>query len=131
MPVMNDSNSRYRVLVVDDAPIVCEALHYVLEDTPDLEMVGAAIDGLEALVCAMILEPDVVVLDIHMPGIDGYAVARELKSMPTQPVIIFLTVDDDLETQRRAMEAGGDSIVTKAQGWDALLAQIRASMDPR
>jgi DNA-binding NarL/FixJ family response regulator len=125
---MFNSLPRSRILVVDDAPVVCEALRYVIEDTPDLEMVGEAGEGFEAVESAASLDPDVVILDIHLPDVDGYAVARELKSMPNPPLIVFLTVDGDPETQQRALEAGADAFVAKAQGWEVLLAKIRAAL---
>lgn len=124
---MIDSTSRSRVLVVDDAPVVCEALRYVIDETSDLEVVGEAREALDAIARAHNLNPDVVILDVHLPGMDGFAVARELKSMPDPPVIVFLTVDNTMETQQRSLEAG-DALVTKAQGWDVLLAQIRFSL---
>jgi DNA-binding NarL/FixJ family response regulator len=128
---MSHPSPRARILVVDDAPVVCEALQWVIEDTPDLQMVGQARGGLEAVVRTAALEPDIVVLDVHLPGLDGYAVARELKSMPNPPIIVFLSIDTDIEAQRRAREAGGDAFVAKAQGWEVLLAQIRKVLSAR
>jgi DNA-binding NarL/FixJ family response regulator len=110
---------------------VREALRWVIEDTPDMVVVGEAAEGLEAIVRTEILKPDVVVLDIHLPGLDGYRVAREIKSMPKPPGVVFLTVDTDLEAQRRGVEAGGDAFVLKAQGWDVLLAKIRSVIAAR
>jgi len=128
---MRDSPSLCRILIVDDAPVVREALRWVIEDTPDLEMVGEAGEGSEALARAAKLNPDVVVLDIHLPGLDGYGVARALKTMPNPPVVVFLSVDSDVEAKRRGVEAGGDAFAAKAQGWEALLAQIRAALAAR
>lgn len=128
---MPEQSSPYRVLVVDDAPVVREALRWVIEDTPDLEIVGEAGEGLEAVVRAITLDPDVVVLDIHLPGLDGYGVARELRSLPKPPVIIFLSVDSDKDTKQRWVEAGGDAFVAKEHGWEALLTQIRALLAAR
>lgn len=128
---MPHSSSLSRILIVDDAPVVREALRWVIEDTPDLEMVGEAGEGKEALARAARLMPDVVVLDIHLPGLDGYGVARALKSMPNPPVVVFLSVDSDVEAKRRGVKAGGDAFVTKAQGWEALLMQIRTALAAR
>ena len=126
--LMVNSLLRSRILVVDDSPVVCEALRYVIEDTPDLEMVGEAGGGLQAIVRAGLLNPDVVILDIHLPGIDGYAVARELKKMFHPPLIVFLSVDGDPETEQRALAAGADAFVAKSQGWEVLLTKIRAAL---
>jgi DNA-binding NarL/FixJ family response regulator len=128
---MPDSSSHCRILIVDDAPVVREALRWVIEDTADLEMVGEAGEGKEALRRAARLRPDVVVLDIHLPGLDGYGVARALKSMPNPPVVIFLSVDNGAEARQRGVEAGGDAFAAKAQGWEALLTQIRAAFMTR
>jgi len=128
---MRDSSSPCRILIVDDAPVVREALRWIIEDTPDLEMVGEAGEGNEALTRAARLMPDVVVLDIHLPGLDGYGVARALKSMPNPPIVVFLSVDSDVEAERRGVEAGGDAFAAKARGWEALLAQIRAALAAR
>ena len=125
------NSSPCRVLVVDDAPVVREALRWVIEDTPDLEMVGEAGEGREALARAANLAPDVVVLDVHLPGLDGYGVARALKAMPNPPVVVFLSVDSDTEAKRRGVKAGGDAFVAKASGWDALLTQIRTALAAR
>jgi DNA-binding NarL/FixJ family response regulator len=128
---MRDFPAHCRILIVDDAPVVREALRWVIEDTPDLEMVGEAGEGSEAMTRAARLRPDLVVLDIHLPGLDGYGVARALKSMPNPPVVVFLSVDNDREAKQRGVEAGGDAFVAKAQGWDALLTQIRAAFAAR
>jgi DNA-binding NarL/FixJ family response regulator len=128
---MPDLSSPCRILVVDDAPVVREALRWVIDDTPDLEVVGEAGEGLEAIVRTATLEPDVVVLDVHLPGLDGYRVAREIKSMPKPPIIVFLTIDSDIEAERRGVEAGGDAFALKAQGWDVLLAKIRKVLAAR
>jgi len=129
--VMPTTSSPSRILVVDDASVVREALRWVIEDTPDLEIVGEAGEGREALARAARLMPDVVVLDIHLPGLDGYGVARALKSLPNPPVVVFLSVDNDREAQSRGIAAGGDAFAAKAQGWDALLKQIRAALAVR
>ena len=128
---MPDLSTPSRILVVDDAPVVREALRWVIDDTPDLRVVGEAAEGLEAIVRTAILEPDVVVLDIHLPGLDGYHVAREIKLMPNPPGVVFLTVDTAEEAQQRGTEVGADAFVLKAQGWEVLLTKIRAVLSAR
>ena len=125
---MNPSSSRFSVFVVDDAPIVCEALRWVIEETPDLELVGEAWEGNQALFEVARLSPDVVVIDIHLPDLDGYSVARAIKSLNEHPIIVFLSVDSDEDAERRGFESGGDAFVAKAQGWDVLLATIRTAL---
>lgn len=127
---MADSSVRSRILVVDDAPAVREALRWVIEDTPDLEIVGETGRGLEVESRVTNLQPDLVVLDVHLPDLSGYAVARALKAMTRPPVIVFLSVDSDEDAKRRGLEVG-DVFVTKSQGWDGLLTNIRTALSSR
>ena len=116
----------YRILLVADAPAVCEALRWAFENESDLLVVGEASDGIEAITHAAALAPDIVILDIELPGRDGYVVARALKSAPRPPVVIFLTVHGDHASRLRGIAAGGDGFVKKAVGWAALIASIRS-----
>ena len=115
----------YRVLICDDVPAVREALRWAFEDEADLVIVGEACDGAELLNQAAQLTPDVVILDIELPTLDGYAVARRLKTFRPPPVVIFLTVHCGPGARQRAMEAGGDGCVEKGTGWPELIAQMR------
>lgn len=118
-------SQRYRVLLVDDVPAVCEALRWAFEDTPDLEVVGEAHDGLDAIQATADLTPDVLILDVELPRLDGYSVAQSVKQLQTPPLVVFLTVHGDLSSRRRAELAGGDGFVEKGIGWVGLIAQIR------
>jgi len=80
-----------RVLVVDDEPLARERLRRQLRDLPDLEVAGEAGNGAEALAAAERLRPDVVLLDIRMPGMDGLEAARHLALLETPPAVIFTT----------------------------------------
>jgi DNA-binding NarL/FixJ family response regulator len=121
----------YRILIVDDIPEVREALRWALEDEPDLRVVGEAGTGVEALARVVELAPDVVILDIELPTLDGYAVTRALKASVHPPVIIFLTVHSDLLSRRRAAEAGSDGFAEKGAGWPALIAEVRRALAGR
>jgi len=118
----------YRVLLVDDVPAVREALRWALEEAGDFEVVGEAGDGEAALLAAAQHAPDVVILDIEMPRLDGYAVARRLKTLPRPPTVIFLSVHNDLLTRQQSAAAGGDGFAAKGTGWPGLLAQVRQSL---
>ena len=118
-----------RILIVDDAPAVREALRWALEDAPDFQVIGEAANGAEATGRAVELQPDVVLLDIEMPGNDGYAVTRILKALPDPPLVVFLSVHSDAVSRRRGLEAGGDGFIEKGIGWPALLAQIRQAIN--
>lgn len=115
----------YRVLLVDDIPAVREALAWALEDAPELKVVGQVGDGLAALAAAAQLHPDIVILDIELPNLDGYRVAQKLKQADNSPLIVFLTVHTDDISRRQAIIAGGDAFVEKGQGWPILINEIR------
>jgi len=82
---------KLRVLVVDDEPLARERLSHLVEELPDVELAGVAASGEEALLLAGRLRPDVVLLDIRMPGMDGLEAARHLARMPDPPAVIFTT----------------------------------------
>lgn len=127
---MKTSTALYRILIVDDVPAVRQALRWVLEDTPDLTVVGEAGDGPTAVARAADLQPDVVILDIGLPRSSGFAVARALKELHQPPLVIFLSVHCDADHRQQALHAGGDGFVDKAAGWPALLAQLRFLLAP-
>jgi len=125
---MESQVRRYTILLVDDIPTVRQALRWAFEDTDDMVVVGEAGDGPEALERAAVLSPDAVLLDIELPGLDGYAVARALKSAESPPIVIFLTVHSDPLSRQRSAEAGGDAFVEKGSGWSTLVEQVRHSL---
>ncbi len=118
----------HTVLLVDDSPAVREAMRWAFENAPDFSVIGEAGDAAEALEQTAMLHPDVVLLDIELPDLDGYAVSRALKAGSSAPIVVFLTVHSDLESQRRGKEAGGDGFAAKGAGWTALITQIRDAM---
>jgi two-component system response regulator AlgR len=80
-----------RVLVVDDEPLARERLSHLVEELPEVELAGVAASGEEALLLAGRLKPEVVLLDIRMPGMDGLEAAHHLARMPEPPAVIFTT----------------------------------------
>jgi DNA-binding NarL/FixJ family response regulator len=121
----------YRVLLVDNVPEMREALRWALETESDLVVVGEAGTGADALTCAMSLTPDVVILDIELPALDGYAVTRAVKALARPPIIVFLTVHSDPLSRRWAAEAGGDGFAEKEAGWPALITEVRRTLRAR
>jgi two-component system response regulator AlgR len=91
---MTDAHS-LRILVVDDEPLAVERLQLLLARLPDVTVVGTANDGEAALRIAEAVEPDLVLLDIAMPGMDGIDVARALSASRVDPAVVFVTAFDN------------------------------------
>ena len=100
-----------RVLLVDDSEIILARVRAAL--TPACMVVGAVTDGKSALTAATALRPDVIVLDISMPGISGLQVASALRAQGSTAAIVFLTVHDDAQFIDAAMQSGGTGYVVK------------------
>ena len=123
---MNGAGTRtIRLLLVDDRPAVRRGLKIWLALEPDLEVVGEASDGAEAISLARTLRPDVVLLDIEMPGMDGISATAALRSAAPQSAVVILTLYDDATTRTLAREAGAAAFVGKHQKEETLLAEIR------
>ena len=104
-----------RVLIADDQALVRAGLSALLDAEPDLEVVGVATDGLEALTLTRALKPDIACLDIRMPGMDGIEVARQLCGPgvdPPTPVLVLTTFDLD-DYVFGALEAGASGFLLK------------------
>jgi two-component system response regulator AlgR len=86
---------KLRVLVVDDEPLARERLSHLVEELPETELAGVAANGEEALLLTGRLKPEVVLLDVRMPGMDGLEAARHLARMPDPPAVIFTTAFEE------------------------------------
>ena len=124
---MSKQHHKTRVLVVDDAAGVRRDLRLLLELTGDLEVVGEAGDGQQALETAVGLLPDVVILDLAMPGLDGYQTAVLIRSQLGPCRLVALTVNAAEAARQRAQAAGFDAYVVKGAAFSELLQAI----DPR
>lgn len=120
--------SPIRILLVDDQPTVRQGLRLRLATEQDIEIAGEAGDGQLALELAATLTPDVVVLDIAMPGMDGIATARQLR-MATNAAIVMLSMQDDATSRSRAIAAGADVFVAKHEAGTRLINVIRRVAD--
>jgi len=114
-----------RLLIVDDQATVRQGLHMLFATTPDISVVGEAVCGESAVDLAALLYPDVVLMDVEMPGMDGIATTRAFHRLRPQAGIIVLSIHDDDRTQALALTAGAAAFVAKSMPPDALLAAIR------
>jgi DNA-binding NarL/FixJ family response regulator len=116
-----------KLLLVDDLACVRQGLRMRLGLEPDLQVVGEAGDGAEALALASSLRPDVVVMDVEMPGMDGLAATAALQKSAPRCAVVTLSLHDDIATRLRAHLAGSRAFVAKHQPVDQLLAAIRSA----
>lgn len=102
-----------RVVIADDDAVVVESLRIVLDAQPDIEVVGCGTDGADAARLAAEVAPDVVLLDIQMPGVDGLAAAERILAVPRPPRVVFLTTFSDDEYIVRALALGAAGYLIK------------------
>ena len=117
-----------RILIVDDAADVRGDLRILLE-IAGLEVVGEAADGREAIEKAALLHPDVVVSDLAMPLLDGYAAAAAIRAALPQCRLVALSIYSDDSGRRKARAAGFDAFVVKGAPLVELLGAIRPPVD--
>jgi DNA-binding NarL/FixJ family response regulator len=119
------STNRLRILIVDDVPQVLEDLGILLELDPAYEIVGKAGSGQEAIQLAQSLKPDVVLMDLEMPGVNGYEAARDIKTFCPSSLIAAHTIHTHIEDRRRAMDCGFDLFIEKGTSLDMVLNNIQ------
>ena len=118
---------KIRVLIADDHAILREGLRALLRLADDLEVVGEAADGREAVARCAQLRPDVVVMDINMPGLGGLEATLEIRRSQPDVKVLVLTQYDDREYIRRALQAGVSGYLLKKSAGAELAAAIRAA----
>lgn len=118
---------RIRVLLVDDHAVVRSGLRSFFELLDDIEVVGEAADGDQAVALARSLHPDVVLMDVLMPGKDGVAATREIKAALPEIEVIAVTSFIEEETVTSALEAGASGYLLKDADADEVAAAVRAA----
>jgi two-component system response regulator DesR len=113
-----------RVLIADDDELFLESLQALIDRQPELRVVATAANGLEAVERAEELEPDAVVIDLHMPLLDGMSALARLRSARPHLCLIVLTGDADPKLHRAAAQAGADAVLEKHEMARALVDRI-------
>jgi len=112
------------VLIVDDSPQVRQELRTLLTLVGDIEIVGEAADGLEAIRAAQVLQPEVILMDLEMPVMDGYQAAQQIKALYPNCRVVALTVYGDPASRNRAAQAGMDMFLVKGVPLESLVQAI-------
>ena len=122
-------DSRIRLFIIDDHEIVRAGLRRMLEGIPEIELAGEAADGVAALEAIDRLCPDVLLVDVKLPGISGIEVVRRVKANQTTCDIeaVMLTVYDDLDLANESLRAGALSYILKDSGKEQLVAAIKSA----
>jgi two-component system NarL family response regulator len=123
---VNDAPGRTRILIVDDHALFRRGLDLVLSSEPDLEIVGEASDGVEAVERAAVLRPDVVLMDVRMPRVGGIEAARLIRESLPETRVIMLTVSDLAEDLFGAVRAGANGYLLKEVSIDEVADAVRA-----
>jgi two-component system response regulator NreC len=119
-------NDPIRILIADDHGVLRAGLHALLDAEPDLQVVGEATDSQETLHLTGELHPDVILLDISMPGLGGIAIARQIKATHPDVHVLILTVHEDEGLLRASLQAGAAGYVTKRAVETELINAIHA-----
>ncbi|MFD8917736.1 response regulator [Streptomyces sp. NPDC059569] len=126
---MDSERAPVRVVIVDDDQLVRMALRLVIGGEPDLTVVGEAADGDAALTVVAEQRPDVVLMDVRMPGRDGLSATRELRTRPAPPRVLMLTTFDSDDLVLGALRAGAVGFVLKDSRPQRILDAVRAVAD--
>lgn len=122
------SEARSRILLADDLPLFRRAIAALIDEQDDMEVVGEADNGVEAVELAQVVRPDIILLDVEMPVMDGVTAAGRLRDVVPGAKIIMLTVVDDDEHLLGAVRLGVHGYLLKDLHPDELFAMIRAAM---
>ncbi len=119
-------NAVISIVLADDHAVIRDGVRMVLEAQSDFRVIGTANDGVEAIDLVDALHPDVVVLDIAMPNLNGLAAARDIRSHSPQTKIVFLSMHENEEYLKEALRSGAEGYVLKRAAATDLVTAIRA-----
>ncbi|GAA4203112.1 response regulator transcription factor [Actinocatenispora rupis] len=123
------ADRRVRVLLVDDEELVCAYLSTILGTADDVEVVGTAADGAAAIEAVARFRPDVVLMDLRMPGMDGLTATGHITARPDAPAVVVLTTFDTDEYVTRALRAGAAGFLLKSTPPEDLIGLVRVAAD--
>jgi DNA-binding NarL/FixJ family response regulator len=115
-----------RVLVADDHPVVRDGLRALFEQLPDVELVGEAATGREAIHVALTEHPDVVIMDLGMPDVDGFEATTRIHEVAPDVAVLVLTMTDDDQTISQAIRAGAKGYLLKGATKEEILRAVTA-----
>jgi two-component system, NarL family, nitrate/nitrite response regulator NarL len=118
--------SLVRILIVDDFDLWKSFMVARLREQPDLEIVGLASDGLQAVQKAEELQPDLILLDMMLPNLNGIQAAQQIRKVAPKTKILFVSSESDLESVRSAFQAGGSGYILKMDASEELLDGIES-----
>ena len=117
-----------RLILADDHSLIREGLAGIISAQPDMQVVGEAGDGLEAFVKAQELKPDLILMDVQMPGMDGIEAVRQVKQVLPETIIVMLTVRGDDDMLFEALKNGAQGYLLKEIRSQALLEMLRGAL---
>jgi DNA-binding NarL/FixJ family response regulator len=110
-----------RTLLVDDSPFMLKTLAQILAREGNFTVVGAATDGCQALRYALALAPDLILMDLHLPHLNGAQATRNIKQFVKPPIVFLMTLDDSSSSRTMSKAAGADAFIVKSGDLDAQL----------
>ncbi len=121
------ANAKIRILLADDHQVLRSGLRALLNMEPDFDVVGEASNGIEAVKLAETLRPDIIVMDVSMPEMDGLKAAEEIQNLGLQSKIVILTVHADEQYLFQTLKAGASGYVHKSSADSELIDAIRTA----
>ncbi len=118
-------NNSIELLIAEDSPAARTGLKALLKAVPDVQLVGEAADGKEAIRLAERLQPDVILMDLHMPGVNGIEATRQIVNTSPHVAVLVLTMYDDDDSVFAAMQAGAQGYLLKGASKSEMLRAIR------
>lgn len=120
---------KIRVLLVDDFAAFRRLVYWIFSDKPELQVVGEALNGVEAIRKSEELQPDLIVLDVSLPLLNGIEAARQIYHVAPNSKIVFFSVNNSPDIARLALETGGNAFVVKSDATRDLLTAIDAAIE--